>query len=185
MVGQVQADVLHPDEAERCREVYGKAFDRREPFQMEHRLRRHDGEYRWVVTAGVPRYEVDGSFAGYIGTGVDITERKLAEEALSTVSQKLIEAHEEESSRIARELHDDINQRLAVVSVRLGGLKQSPPVSAADSPAGDRGGQPGDCGSRGRYSGAVARPSPRRGWNSWGWKPRRPGSAKSCPIGMV
>ena len=65
---------------------------------MEHRLRRHDGEYRWVVTAGVPRYDADGSFVGYIGTAVDITERKLAEEALSTVSQKLIEAHEEESS---------------------------------------------------------------------------------------
>ena len=131
-LGQRRAEVLHPDEAERCREVYEKAFEQREPFQMEHRLRRHDGEYRWVVTAGVPRYDVDGSFAGYIGTAVDITERKLAEEALSTVSQKLIEAHEEESTRIARELHDDINQRLALVSVRLGYLKQSPPASAAD-----------------------------------------------------
>ena len=132
MLGQVRSDVLHPDEAERCREIYGKAFDRREPFQMEHRLRRHDGVYRWAVTAGVPRYQVDGSFAGYIGTGVDITEQKLAQEALSTVSQKLIEAHEEASSRIARELHDDINQRLAMVSVRLGGLKGRRAVSAAD-----------------------------------------------------
>ena len=112
--------------------LYEKAFEQREPFQVEHRLRRHDGEYRWVVTVGVPRYDVDGSFAGYIGTAVDITERKLAEEALSTVSQKLIEAHEEERTRIARELHDDISQRLAVVSVRLGYLKQSPPASAAD-----------------------------------------------------
>jgi len=132
MLGQVQADVLHPDEAARCRELYATAFDQREPFQMEHRLRRHDGEYRWVVTAGVPRYETDGSFAGYIGTGVDITERKLAEEALSTVSQKLIEAHEEERSRLARELHDDINQQLAVVSVRLAYVKRSPAVLAAD-----------------------------------------------------
>ena len=132
VLGRRQAEVLHPDEAERCREVYGKAFARREPFQMEHRLRRHDGEYRWVMTAGVPRYNLDGSFVGYIGTGVDITERKLAEEVLSTVSQKLIEAHEEESRRMARELHDDINQRLAVVSVRLGYLQQSPPASAAE-----------------------------------------------------
>jgi len=132
MVGQVQADVLHPDEAERCVEQFAKAYERREPFQIEHRLRRHDGEYRWTVTAGVPRYEVDGSFVGYIGTGVDITERKLAEESLSALSQKLIEAHEEERSRIARELHDDINQRLAVVSVRLGGLKQRAPVPTAD-----------------------------------------------------
>jgi signal transduction histidine kinase len=99
---------------------------------MEHRIRRHDGEYRWIVTAGVPRYEADGSFAGFIGTGADITEQKRAEKALSTVSHKLIEAHEEERSRIARELHDDFSQRLALVSVGLGSLKQSPPASAVD-----------------------------------------------------
>jgi PAS domain S-box-containing protein len=132
VLGQRWAPVLHPDDAERSREVYEKAFERREIFQMEHRLRRHDGEYRWVVTAGVPRYDADGAFVGYIGTAVDITERKLAEEALSTVSQKLIGAHEEESTRIARELHDDINQRLAVVNMSLNGLKQSPSASAAD-----------------------------------------------------
>ena len=129
-VEKLQAMVLHPDEAELCRGVYEKAFEQRAPFQLEHRLRRHDGEYRWVVTAGVPRYNADGSFVGYIGTSVDITERKLAEGVLS--SQKLIEAHEEESRRIARELHDDINQRLAVVSMRLGYVTQGPPASAAD-----------------------------------------------------
>jgi PAS domain S-box-containing protein len=131
-LGHRWIEILHPDEVERCRDVYEKALEQRAPFQVEHRLRRHDGEYRWVVTVGVPRYDMDGSFVGYIGTAVDITERKLAEEALSTVSQKLIEAHEEESTRIARELHDDINQRLAVMSVRLGYLKQSPSASAAD-----------------------------------------------------
>src|SRR4029450_8725995 len=94
-VETLRAMVLHPDEAERCREVYEKAFEQRAPFHLEHRLRRHDGEYRWVVTAGVPRHNPDGSFVGYIGTSVDITERKLAEGVLS--SQKLIEAHEEES----------------------------------------------------------------------------------------
>jgi PAS domain S-box-containing protein len=132
-LGHRWTEALHVDELARCREVYEKAFEQREPFEVEHRLRRHDGEYRWVVTVGVPRYDVDGSFAGYIGTAVDITERRLAEEALSSVSQKLIEAHEEESARIARELHDDINQRLAVVSMSLDRLKQSPSASAADS----------------------------------------------------
>jgi len=62
----------------------------------------------------------------------DLIERTLAEEALSKVSQKLIEAHEEERARIARELHDDISQRLALVSVRLDCLRQRPRVSAAD-----------------------------------------------------
>ena len=131
-LGHQRVDILHPDEAERCRDLYVKAFEQREAFQMEHLLRRHDGEYRKVVTTGVPRYNVDGPFVGYIGTAVDITERKLAEEALFSVSQKLIEAHEEERTRIARELHDDIGQRLAVVSMRLGHLKQSPPASATD-----------------------------------------------------
>jgi len=128
-VETLQAAVLHPGEVEGCRKVYSTAFEQRKPFQLEHRLRRHDGEYRWVVTAGVPRYSAAGSFVGYIGTSVDITERKLAEGVLS--SQKLIEAHEEESSRIARELHDDINQRLAVLSIRLSYLTKGPPASTA------------------------------------------------------
>ncbi len=129
-VETLRATVLHPDEAEQCREVYENAFERREPFQLEHRLRRHDGEYRWVVTAGVPRYVVDGSFVGYIGTSLDITERKLAEAALA--SQKSIDAREEEKARIARELHDDISQRVGVLGVHLGILQQSLPASATD-----------------------------------------------------
>jgi PAS domain S-box-containing protein len=56
--------VTHPDDVERCRDVYVKAYEQRDPFQVEQRLRRNDGEYRWTVSAGVPRYGVDGSFAG-------------------------------------------------------------------------------------------------------------------------
>jgi PAS domain S-box-containing protein len=130
-LGNGWMDSVHPDDITRCMETYTKAFDQRLTFEMEIRLRRHDGEYRWILSSGVPMFNSDGSFAGYIGSAIDITEHKLAEEALSTVSQKLIEAHEEESARIARELHDDINQRLALVSMRLGYLKQSPPALAA------------------------------------------------------
>src|SRR5206468_10995582 len=119
---------------------------------------------------------------GYIGTAVDITARKLAEEALSAVSQKLIEAHEEESTRIARELHDDINQRLAVVSMSLDYLKQSPSASAADLERirGIRQQIADLVSDIQALSHGLHPPS----WNSWGWKRRRPGSAKSCPIGM-
>jgi len=129
-LGHRWVEILHPDDMDRCREQYEKAFELRESYRVEYRLRRHDGEYRWVLAVGVPRYDADGSFAGYIGTAVDIAERKLAEEALSTVSQKLIEAHEEERARIARELHDDISQRLALVNMGLGYLKQRPLASA-------------------------------------------------------
>jgi PAS domain S-box-containing protein len=129
-VETLQATVLHPDEAERCREVYEKAFEERERFQLEHRLRRQDGEYRPVVTAGVPRYNANGLFVGFIGTSVDISERKLAEAALAT--QKLIQAQEEEKTRIARELHDDISQRIALLGIQLGILKQRLPAAATD-----------------------------------------------------
>ena len=73
----------------------------------------------------MPRFNADGSFAGYIGSAIDVTERKLAEEALSKMSQRLIEAQEEERSWIARELHDDISQRLSLLVLNLERLKCS------------------------------------------------------------
>ena len=59
---------------------------------MEYRLRRHDGEYRWILSIGVPRFDQDRSFVGYIGIGVDVTERKWMEEALQHREMELTEA---------------------------------------------------------------------------------------------
>lgn len=124
-LGKGLTDGMHPDDVERSWSTYAKAFDRHEPFQMEYRVRRHDGEFRWVIDTGVPRWKGDGSFAGYIGSAVDVTERRLAQEALSTVSQRLIDAQEEERRRLARELHDDISQRLGLLSLRLSEVTQA------------------------------------------------------------
>jgi PAS domain S-box-containing protein len=115
---------LHPEDLENYLDAFANSFNRREPFQHEYRLRRHDGEYRWVLVHGVPRFDAHGSFAGYIGSGIDVSERKQAEAALSSVSRKLIEAHEEERTWIARELHDDFSQRIALLAVNLDRLKQ-------------------------------------------------------------
>ncbi|HKV76966.1 MAG TPA: ABC transporter substrate binding protein [Candidatus Sulfotelmatobacter sp.] len=126
-LGNGWAEGFHPDDFQGYWKTYMKAFDRREPFQMEYRLRRYDGEYRWMFAQGVPRLNSDGSFAGYIGSCIDVTDRKIAQEALSDMSRQLIEAHEQERTWIARELHDDINQQAALLAVNLEHLKQHIP----------------------------------------------------------
>jgi PAS domain S-box-containing protein len=118
-LGDGWVEAVHPEDSNRCLQTYTEAFNRRESFEMHYRVRRKDGEYRWVLDDGVPRFNADGSFAGYIGSCIDITERKLAEEGLATIGRRLIEAHEAERAWIGRELHDDINQRLALLAIEL------------------------------------------------------------------
>jgi signal transduction histidine kinase len=113
-------------------ETYSEAFNRRASFRMEYRLRRHDGQYRWLLDIGVPRFNSDGTFVGYIGSCIDVTDHKLAEEALSDIGQRLLEAQENERKWIARELHDDINQKIALLEVRLQRWGQESTGSAED-----------------------------------------------------
>jgi PAS domain S-box-containing protein len=118
-LGNGWVDGLHNEDLKRCLETYSQAFEQRQSFEMEYRIRRNDGEYRWILDTGVPRFNSDGTIAGYIGSCLDITDRKLAEEALTSVGRRLIEAHEEERTWIARELHDDIVQRIALLAIEL------------------------------------------------------------------
>ena len=73
---------VHPDDMQRCVDIYIGAFDRREKFSMEYRLRHHDGEYRWILDDGCPRHDSKGEFIGYIGHCLDITSRKRVEEEI-------------------------------------------------------------------------------------------------------
>jgi len=73
-LGNGWAEGVHPEDLQRCMNTYVQAFDRHELFRMEYRLRRHDAEYRWILDTGVPRFDKDGQFAGYIGSCVDVTE---------------------------------------------------------------------------------------------------------------
>lgn len=78
--GNGWAEGVHLDDVERCMEIYTTAFDRRESFKMDYRLRRHDGEYRWLVDNGRPLFNPDGEFTGFIGSCIDINERRRLEE---------------------------------------------------------------------------------------------------------
>ncbi|MGH9843219.1 MAG: PAS domain S-box protein, partial [Blastocatellia bacterium] len=80
--GQGWFEGVHPDDVARCRQTCLAAFQAQEDFEMVHRLRRFDGEYRWVLNTGVPRFTPSGRFAGYIGSCLDITERQRTGEAL-------------------------------------------------------------------------------------------------------
>lgn len=258
-LGNGWADRVHPDDLQNCLSTYAQSFDQREKFRIEYRLRRSDGEYRWMFDLGVPRFLEGDVFVGYIGSAidvtelkhmeqivreseerlrlaaqagrmfayswdaatdviersgesaeilgidtsqpatgasvaamvhpedqekveialanlkvdkpflqvtyriirpdgiviwvqrnsrayfndrgelerivgmvVDVTESKLAEEALSTVSKRLILAQEQERTRIARELHDNINQRLAILQVEIDQVQENPPATQAD-----------------------------------------------------
>jgi PAS domain S-box-containing protein len=126
-------DGVHPEDLKSSMENYIRAFDRREPFTKQYRLRRHDGEYRWLLDMGVPRSGADGTFEGYIGSCIDVTDRKRAEESLAGMGRKLIEAQEQERAWIARELHDDVAQRMAVLTIDIELWGQQLPKSAVQT----------------------------------------------------
>ena len=76
---------VHPDDVTAYQKGYAEAFEARGPFDLQYRLRRHDGEYRWILDHGVPRHDELGRFVGYIGSAHDVTERLRAEERLRQV----------------------------------------------------------------------------------------------------
>lgn len=85
--GNGWAEGVHPDDFDRCLKIYLDNFNARQIFEMEYRLMRHDGKYRWIFDRGVPFYSEDGDFAGFIGSCIDVTERYEAEEFLKAAQE--------------------------------------------------------------------------------------------------
>ncbi len=78
--GNGWAEGVHPDDKTRCVEIYLTSFEKRQTFEMYYRLMRHDGQYRWILDRGVPFYDDDDQFCGYIGSCIDVTEQCEAEQ---------------------------------------------------------------------------------------------------------
>ena len=88
-IGEGWMQGIHPDDYDACLHSYFSSFDARQPVELEYRVRRHDGEYRWVYDTGIPRFSSDGTFLGYVGSAIDITDRKEQEVALQTAHEEL------------------------------------------------------------------------------------------------
>ncbi len=88
-IGDGWADGVHAADLPQCLDTYGRAFDRREPFMMEYRLRRHDGEYRWLVDNAAPLFDPGNTFAGYIGACFDVTEFRRADTERRVANERL------------------------------------------------------------------------------------------------
>ena len=121
---------MHPDDVERCSEMFRRALENREPFQMQYRIREAGGAEKWVLDTGLVKFSGDG-FDGYVGSTVDITRIERARVDLSNLSQHLLQSHERESAALARTLHEDVCQRMVALTLRLHSLK-APDAVVAD-----------------------------------------------------
>jgi PAS domain S-box-containing protein len=115
-LGNGWSEGVHPEDFNRCLEIYISHFDARKEFRMQYRLRRHDGVYRWIDDTGIPRYSRDGSFLGYIGSCTDIHEHR---ETQGELRRRLLEiarlTRRADAAAIAALIAHELNQPLAAI----------------------------------------------------------------------
>jgi PAS domain S-box-containing protein len=116
-------NLIHPDDRERVAELTQELIRTGQPVETEWRAVWPDGSVHWIAGRGQVLMDESGKPSRMLGVNMDITERKRAEETVSDMTRKLVEAQEQERSRIGRELHDNVGQRLAILSIALGQLR--------------------------------------------------------------
>lgn len=112
-------DPFLPEDRARATAAFDGAIARREGFQTELRLRRPDGTFRWCAYVAAPHYGEDGTVESYIGACTDISAQRRAESRVEKLAISLQAAPESERSRIARELHDDLGQQVALLDAAV------------------------------------------------------------------
>ena len=106
-LGQGFVENLHPEDREAAGQAYVDNFERRSPYEFEYRMRRHDGEYRWILDRAAPYTLPSGEFGGFVGTCLDVTERRAEGEALKNLNAELerrVEARTYELQAVNKEL---------------------------------------------------------------------------------
>jgi PAS domain S-box-containing protein len=125
-LGDGWAEGVHPEDLDYVLETYRAAVEAQRSYTIEYRVRRADGEYRWLLDVGTPRHSPNGTLLGFIGSCTDITEQKGAEQAerrqteqLRALATRLTQVEEAEHQRLARELHDRVGQNLTAIGINL------------------------------------------------------------------
>jgi PAS domain S-box-containing protein len=131
-LGYKWIEALHPDDQDRAIRDLVEASRTGQPCRGEYRVKRADRQYGWLADRGVPFFSADGSYAGHIGTRIDITEHKKRETTGYRVQDNLMLGQEAERKRVARELHDGVGQRIALLTMSL---KEIEGLVPAASPA--------------------------------------------------
>ena len=116
--------LIHPEDLPAANQAFERAIRERTEFDRYFRIVRPDGTVRYVHSVGRPAFDRAGDLIEYVGTIIDITPQKAAEQERARLLGRVLSAHEEERRRVSREIHDELGQQLSVLSLKLGALKQ-------------------------------------------------------------